>query len=491
MLLPDEAGFLDLEQDRKAHPEDFILTDKEIRYLNRVAPIIERIRAAYCVVDENGLGHERFDATTKAAAEEAFKNKKISPDTVGELAKRILLKESWYTLDIAAFDGKECAYIRTHDTEKQGEEQRRGVILPEEWPEFYEKRTVWEQRRAIRLPYHLRYISSYAIYILEYAAVMLEVSDEVQTPADRQEPRQINNTSLQKYRFATTKVSNELPNISPGMQIALRVSKPKKPQKQVYVLLRMDPGGNRALVSGMENITALDRTVNDNIASLFIENGSHKFTVAEIWRAIIADTKKTTPSPQQLKDIEDSIEKQRSTKIYIDFREHGELNRLENKNSLVLDNYLLVAERIAITKGGKQVTAYEILDLPILHKYAGIVGQIATVPADMRDIKAIDKETGELLDAPAISNTTNNVLIKEYLIHRIAAMRGNNNFKPSPIKLQSIYEYIGKPQPNRTESGRIRKDIECILACWAKKNYIKSYKFIKEGAKISKIAIFL
>ena len=491
MLLPDEAGFLDLEQDRKDHPEDFILTDKEIRYLNRVAPIIERIRAAYCVVDENGLGHERFDATTKAAAEEAFKNKKISPDTVGELAKRILFQESWYTLDIAVFDGKECAYIRTHDTEKQGEGQRRGVILPEEWPEFYEKRTVWEQRRAIRLPYHLRYISSYAIYILEYAAVMLEVSDEVQTPADRQEPRQINNTALQKYKIATTKVSNELPDFIFGEQAAVRVSKARKPKKQVYVILETEQQDSGVSVSGMEHITALDRLVNDNIASLYMENDSHTFTVAEIWRAVVADAKKATPSPQQLEDIEASIEKQRRTTIYINFREHGELNHLDNSKSLIIDGSLLEARRARATKGGKRVTAYQFLKLPILHEYAAAVGQIATIPADIKDIRAIDQKTGELLDTPGISNTTNNVLIKEFLLRRIEAMRGNNNFKPSPIKLQSIYEYIGKPEPNRTESGRIRKDIDSILACWVKKKYIKSYKFLKDGAKIAKIAVFL
>lgn len=489
MLLPDEAGFLDLEQDRKAHPEDFILTDKEIRYLNRVAPIIERIRAAYCVVDENGLGHERFDATTKAAAEEAFKNKKISPDTVGELAKRILLKESWYTLDIAVFDGKECAYIRTHDTEKQGEEQRRGVILPEEWPEFYEKRTVWEQRRAIRLPYHLRYISSYGLYILEYAAIMLEVSDEVPTP--KQEPRQINNTSLQKYKIATTKVSNELPDFIFGEQAAVRVSKARKPKKQVYVILEAAQQDSGVSVSGMEHITALDRLVNDNIASLYMENESHTFTVAEIWRAVVADTKKATPSPQQLEDIEASIEKQRRTMIYIRAKEHGELNRMDNSASLVFDGYLLSATGAEITKGGKRIRAYEFIDMPILHKYAAAVGQIATIPADIKDIRAIDQKTGELLDTPGISNTTNNVLIKEFLLRRIEAMRGNNNFKPSPIKLQSIYEYIGKPKPNRTESGRIRKDIDSILACWVKKKYIKSYKFLKDGAKIAKIAVFL
>lgn len=478
MLLPDEAGFLDLEQDRKEHPEDFILTDKEIRYLNRVAPIIERIRAAYCVVDENGLGHERFDATTKAAAEEAFKNKKISPDTVGELAKRILFQESWYTLDIAVFDGKECAYIRTHDTEKQGEGQRRGVILPEEWPEFYEKRTVWEQRRAIRLPYHLRYISSYAIYILEYAAVMLEVSDEVQTPADRQEPRQINNTALQKYKIATTKVSNELPDFIFGEQAAVRVSKARKPKKQVYVLMEMKKSDRTVSISGMEHITELDRIVNDNVASLYRENESHIFTTAEIWRAIVAEDKSATPSPKQLKDIEDSIEKQRRTMIYIRAKEHGELNRMDNSASLVFDGYLLSATGAEITKGGKRIRAYEFIDMPILHKYASTFGQIVTVQEDIKNI-------------PAISNTTNNVLIKEFLLRRIEAMRGNNNFKPSPIKLQSIYECIGNPEPNRTESGRIRKVVDAILSDWVEKNYIKSYQFIKDGPKIAKIAVFL
>lgn len=476
MLLPDEAGFLDLEQDRKDHPEDFILTDKEIRYLNRVAPIIERIRAAYCVVDENGLGHERFDTTTKAAAEEAFKNKKISPDTVGELAKRILFQESWYTLDIAVFDGKECAYIRTHDTEKQGEGQRRGVILPEEWPEFYEKRTVWEQRRAIRLPVHLRYISSYGLYILEYAAIMLEVSDEVPTP--KQEPRQINNTSLQKYEIATTKVSNELTALILGETAALRVSRPQKPKKQVYVILEVDQQSNGVFVSGMDHITELDRTVNDNIASLYRENESHTFTTAEIWRAMVAGDKSATPSPKQLKEIEDSIEKQRRTMIYIQAREHGELNRMDNSTSLVFDGYLLSATGAEIKKGGKRVRAYEFLDMPILHKYASTVGQIATVPENIKNI-------------PAISNTTNNVLIKEYLIRRIEAMRGNNNFKPSPIKLQSIYELIGNPEPSRTESGRLRKVIDSILSDWVEKCYIKSYRFIKEGVKIAKIAVFL
>lgn len=489
MLLPDEAGFLDLEQDRKAHPEDFILTDKEIRYLNRVAPIIERIRAAYCVVDENGLGHERFDATTKAAAEEAFKNKKINPDTIGKLAKRILLQESWYTLDIAVFDGKECAYIRTHDTEKQGGEQRRGVILPEEWPEFYEKRTVWEQRRAIRLPVHLRYISSYGLYILEYAAIMLEVSDEVPTP--KQEPRQINNTSLQKYKIATTKVSNELPDFIFGEQAAVRVSRARKPKKQVYVILETAQQDSGVSVSGMEHITALDRLVNDNIASLYMENESHTFTVAEIWRAVVADAKKATPSPQQLEDIEASIEKQRRTTIYINFKEHGELNHLDNSKSLIIDGSLLEARRARATKGGKKVTAYQFLKLPILHEYAAAVGQIATIPANMKDIKAIDEKTGAVSDAAAISNTTNNVLIKEFLLRRIEAMRGDNNFKPQPILLSKIYEYIGKPEPNRTESGRIRKDIEAMLKYWVAVKYIRSYKFVKDGAKIAKIAVFL
>lgn len=475
---PEDGGFLDLDQDRIDHPEDFILTDKEIRYLNRVAPVVERIRAAYCVVDENGLGHERFDATTKDTAEKTFRSKKISPETVGELARRILLQESWYTLNVAIFEGKDCAYIRTHDTEKTGEDQRQGVILPDEWPEFYEKRTVWEQRLSIRLPSHLRYISSYALYILEYAAVMLEVSDEVAPPQPKQEPRQIENRPVKKYEIATTKVSNELTNLILGEMAELRVSKPRRPKKQVYVLMETKKSDRTVSISGMEHITELDRIVNDNVASLYRENESHIFTTAEIWRAIVAEDKSATPSPKQLKDIEDSIEKQRRTMIYIRAKEHGELNRMDNSASLVFDGYLLSATGAEITKGGKRIRAYEFIDMPILHKYASTFGQIVTVQEDIKNI-------------PAISNTTNNVLIKEYLIRRVEAMRGDNNFKPSPIKLQSIYEYIGNPEPNRTESGRIRKVVDAILSDWVEKNYIKSYQFIKDGPKIAKIAVFL
>ena len=81
-----------------------------------------------------------------------------------------------------------------------------------------------------------------------------------------------------------------------------------------YALAEFAPGDG-VKING--NYTALDRTFNNAVSSLWEQAHDTPFTAAHIWRAIPGNKDKD-PTQKQIEEIEKSLEKQRFLMIEVD-----------------------------------------------------------------------------------------------------------------------------------------------------------------------------
>ncbi|MCQ2387970.1 MAG: hypothetical protein MJ066_05975 [Clostridia bacterium] len=210
-------------------------------------------------------------------------------------------------------------------------------------------------------------------------------------------------------------------------------------------------------------VTEYDRQVYNAITSLFVERenksaGKVIFTAGQIFKILSGETTKAKkrPSPESLTAITKSIEKMSSIRVEINAAQELE-NYKKDLKSISLKSYLLATTGVTIvTNNGDIVTGWQLIDTPILYKYAGLCGN--NEKGQIQSYKSL------LLNVPNLSQTTQNTALKGYLINRILTIQYQKNAK-KPVKkklsniisFDTLYEALGiDTAKTRTSASRIR-----------------------------------
>lgn len=200
------------------------------------------------------------------------------------------------------------------------------------------------------------------------------------------------------------------------------------------------------------------------------------FTAKQVYEAFTGSKKDYKPSPTAIENVKKHIRLMRSSLVSINWTQHAELNGLDAKRGdyIVTNENLLYIREATIKSGGQILEGYQLLEMPVLYRYASSVRQICTVER-------------KYLDVP-VSNTDSNIAITNYLIRRIEGMKGSA--KTRTILFSTIFEK-NCITGNKSQLKRRRDDVFKRLEAWKKIGYIKDYKINKKGQEYHSIEIIL
>ncbi len=285
----------------------------------------------------------------------------------------------------------------------------------------------------------------------------------------------------QKHLIPNNKLANSLTkDIIDAGDIDLIVSGQGKNEIKTRCVLSYE-GENVKLLS-RHPFTEYDRNVADAVTSLY-EYGdeSHLVTPATVYRAMVHATESETPSPQQIGAVTRSLDKMRFVRVQVDCSDELEsrkisLNGIPITNKKI-DTYLLALDKREVIAGGQKISAYKILETPVLYDYSRLTGQVITAPAALLDIR--DSSGGK------ISNTERRIAVKGYLLRRIAVMQGKTkNNQSNHILYETVYNAVAdNKELSRKDQQIIRDYIADVLKYWKKQGFIKGYTETTKGKK--------
>lgn len=313
----------------------------------------------------------------------------------------------------------------------------------------------------------------------------------------------LQSTPPDKHIIPNNKLANSIvKDMIDAGSIILDVSSAKAKQS-IDVICNLVYEGENVKLSGRQSFTEYDRNVYNAVTSLYVYGGkAHVVTPQTVYRAMVGMTDTEAPSPQQIGAVTKSLDKMRFIRATVDCTE--ELNRRnisldgEYITNGIIDTYLLNASVIQVRAGGRTVRGYLIEKTPVLYAYSNALKEVLTIPAELLDIKAIDKK-GRITKS-RISNNESRIQVKGYLLRRIEGLKGKNALKNKTISLQSyekggeyhrgLYEIAGlSDRAARKDKKAVRDYAAQALDYWKASGYIKGFSFITAGKTITGIYI--
>lgn len=286
---------------------------------------------------------------------------------------------------------------------------------------------------------------------------------------------------IPEYHIAPiNRLANELQHniINAGAVDLIVAGKNKKNEVTSYTIVTYEDTSSITMTG--KPYTEYDRQVHDAVCSLWEYGHQDKLMTSDmIFRAMTHNTKTNDPSPQQIGAVTKSIEKMRRIHVKVDAT--TEMKKLkvllngEPVTSCKFNEFLLSLRELEVTTGGKTVIAYKLLGEPVLLTYARMTKQLATVSAELLDIKEI--KDGKATNA-SISNSEKRIAVKGYLLRRVAVMKAdkkNKSQKQSNIILfDSLFEETGIQNNSRT-ARNIKEYCYQVLDYWKITGFIKNY----------------
>ena len=249
-----------------------------------------------------------------------------------------------------------------------------------------------------------------------------------------------------------------------GMELNVAGRGEKKKGKKVSNIVALEYVGDDEDMKLSRPVSEFDIQVYNAVASLW-EAGKHEMTLQEIFNMTMGEGK---ANAKQLDRIADSVELLRRTRLTADITQEAKAHHLTDPDTgepweqMEIDDFLFNALRIRMKSvNGKVTTGYKIHATPILLRYAKASKQIVSYPVKYLNTKS------------AGSNTERNVVIRGYLLQRIAQAKGGKMSKT--IRCATIYEKAGIDKANRTERKRANKYITDLLNLWVEQGFIRGY----------------
>lgn len=209
-------------------------------------------------------------------------------------------------------------------------------------------------------------------------------------------------------------------------------------------------------------LTEYDRCIADSVTSLHIA-GNKYITPFMVYKALTGNAETHTISEAITNKISASLEKMRRIDVVIDCTDEVKISR--RKGSARLKGYLLPLSQAEVMIQGERRTVFEIIDTPILYKHAAQRKQVISVPT-------------KLLQIDEASTTESRTVIVNYLLRRIAEMRGNK-MKSNKILFSTVFEVLSVT--DRAEKKRIRDYITQVLESWKKADFISEFSYEKDS----------
>ncbi len=307
---------------------------------------------------------------------------------------------------------------------------------------------------------------------------------------------QLKSTLSRTHIIPNNKLTNTLTKIPQSpIEIVLDVAG-RGAKNKVTTTCILSYDGDNVKISGKQPFTEFDRNVYNAVVSLYVA-GNTVVTPAMVYRAMTGMSDTEYVSPKQIDSVTHSLDKMRFLRARIDCSEEFKMRQIAVNGKRIAglgyDDNLLHLSVKWVKTGGVTISAYEILSPPILYQYSNAVKQILRVPSTLLDVKELDS-TGNITDC-SLANTESRIQIKGYLLRRIEGMKANNGLNNPVVALsdyerdgethRGLYSIAGTPTPSRTESARIRADVERMLSYWQAVNHISGYEIIKEVRKIT------
>lgn len=292
---------------------------------------------------------------------------------------------------------------------------------------------------------------------------------------------------LQKHLIPNNKLANSITkdNVVDAGAIDLVVLGKGKNEITTRCILSYE--GDNVKLSSRRPITEYARNVADAVASLYVYGDqSHIVTPAIVYRAMVHATETETPSPQQIGAVTKALDMLRFVRVQVDCTAELKKRKLNLNGEVIsgggIDTYLLALKQVWVISGGKKVSAYKIMEAPILYDYSRLTGQVLTVPAALLDIR---DTTGA-----KIANTERRIAVKGYLMRRISVMKGKTGDRQSRhILYSAIFSEVCDTPPTAKEQRAIREYIDLVLESWKAQNFINGYTTITSGRKHTGVEI--
>lgn len=314
--------------------------------------------------------------------------------------------------------------------------------------------------------------------------ILADIADTDQE-ADQEQPPNLTSIIPHKHVIPNNKLANTLREIIDAGATDLLVDRNKTIATRCVVTYE----GDNVKLSGRQPFTAYDRSVADAVTSLYLYGDqNHVITAAGVYRAMVDATEGEPPSPQQVGAVTKSLDKMRFIRVQIDCSEELKSRRLSLDGAKItggkVDTYLLALEKLDVKAGGRTVSAYRILQTPVLYDYAHMTKQVLTLPAALL---AIRDKTGA-----RIPNTQQRIVVRDYLLRRIAVMKGRGGKKMSrSIAFETLYSEVGDVAATPKQQRSVREYAEMCLESWTRDKFIRGYTTTKQGRKITGVEIQL
>lgn len=316
------------------------------------------------------------------------------------------------------------------------------------------------------------------------------------------------NLRLEWEYFNITKVMDLLATQHPllpgqGAELVVIPRSAKRQEVVTKVLLELRHG-----VAQMHcDLTQFDCDVLDAVYTIIAQSRTTRsqyiiFTLEQVVHVLYGKLDGDV-TPQQLADVEASLDKLSAIRITIDCTDELVARRIATKgHPTVFTDYLLPVKKykesdmVASRNGRPARVAYQLYSTPITYMYAEIIGQIARVPA--RQFEAGGQK---------MSDTKEMLTIKRYLFRRVAIMSNTHNRAVSRRiayewwdgdRRKGMYEHLGySPEMYSTESqwrkkrSNIHKAVCSVLDWMVKDGTIAGYEVVHAGRKITGVDIIL
>ena len=315
---------------------------------------------------------------------------------------------------------------------------------------------------------------------------LLTICDSVLDEQEKEEKElmpSLTSVLPQNHVMANGKTINVLAKISNPCEFGVDVGTKKAPIVTRMALLYDDDNVN---ITSSKPFTSYDRIVFDSVISLF-EGGNTSITPEMVYREMVHDTNTTCIAPQTIQEVRQALDKMSLMRVEIDGSEECK-KRGFPEVQWVHEGYLLPLNKDIFKINGIPTKVYTILEEPCLYTYSKLFKQVITVKPEILDIYKVDKD-GNLLTS-RVSNTSNRILIKSYLIREIEKIK--KNYRNPSILFETLHkEAMGDSEPSRVEKKRIRDYVFMCLTSWKATGYIEDYEILKKGNSINRVKIIV
>lgn len=269
-----------------------------------------------------------------------------------------------------------------------------------------------------------------------------------------------------------------------------KYEKKKKPEKVYTNVLMEDENVSMRFRQGY--ITEFDRQVGQAIIDIWLEAERQKkkpvFTVQDVCRNMPPFS--SYPKPEKMQKVKDSIEALRRVFVTIDATEEFEARGIKCKTAILDDHYISAFHCLVDKGNGVSVDGYHMHSIPILYRYANLVGQVISIPTSLYDIKLLDEQGNITGKSPTISAERSNII--SYMIRRAAVILNalKNPKRPGASKIKPIIlldTILTEAEIKTKKEDHIREHRNFCILCldnWTAEGWL-SYEISYTGRKIT------